>query len=469
MVDKWKGINKQIKGEKKRNKTELKVSYTNADGILSKRLECLDYLKRERPDIMCIVETKLTPNIELSWFDNGQYNIWREDRISKKGGGLLVLTRRDLEVKEVNLSSAGEEVISLIIADGKKDINIITAYVPPKTSAWENEQYLTMKTNTLERMKEEIVKKDKVVLMGDFNCKGVVWENYEVTDGNEWGEEMLNMMMDNLMTQWVKETTRCRGEDDPARLDLVFTRGLYLRKDIEHECPLGKSDHNILEFELDLNIDSTQTNKDDEGRLNYNKANYHNLREFFRGIDWSEMYYETDTQLKYDKFMKVYNDAVHKFVPAYGKKQSRENHWFNISCEDLRKKKEKAWRKLRRRNEPMAREEYITARNNYVEVRRKAQKEYEERIVENCESNPKMFYKFINGKLNKKEVIEKVKVGEDICEDMKNIVEILNENFCKVFTKETDFTGKEEEEEERANPVNEMQSIVVTKGDIENI
>ncbi len=61
----------------------------------------------------------------------------------------------------------------------------------------------------------------------------------------------------------------------------------------------------------------------------------------------------------------------------------------------------------------MAREEYLRARNKYVEVRRKAQKEYEGRIVENCESNPKMFHKFINGKLSKKEVIEKVKVGED--------------------------------------------------------
>ena len=65
------------------------------------------------------------------------------------------------------------------------------------------------------------------------------------------------------------------------------------------------------------------------------------------------------------------------------------------------------------RNEPVAREEYLRARNKYVEVRRKAQKEYEGRIVENCESNPKMFHKFINGKLSKKEVIEKVKVGED--------------------------------------------------------
>ena len=51
---------------------------------------------------------------------------------------------------------------------------------------------------------------------------------------------------------------------------------------------------------------------------------------------------------------------------------------------------------------------------------------------------------------------------------MKNIVEILNDNFCKVFTTETAFRW-DEEEEERANPVNEMQSIVVTKGDMENI
>ena len=33
-------------------------------------------------------------------------------------------------------------------------------------------------------------------------------------------------MIDDMMDQRVKENTRFKGNDEPARLDLVFTRGM---------------------------------------------------------------------------------------------------------------------------------------------------------------------------------------------------------------------------------------------------
>ena len=127
------------------------------------------------------------------------------------------------------------------------------------------------------------------------------------------------------------------------------------------------------------------------------------------------------------------------------------------------KSKEKAWKKFKKNNEVISRDTYIATRNRYVEVRRTAQKEYEQRVVEKCESDPKMFYKFINGKLNKKETIEKVKIGEEIYEDDGDIAEILNNNFCKVFTNEEPFT------EERFTPTKKMQDIIVTMEDLNKI
>ncbi|MPC61466.1 hypothetical protein E2C01_055538 [Portunus trituberculatus] len=59
--------------------------------------------------------------------------------MKKGGGGIIVLTRKDLTVKNVSLSEDGEEVVSLVVTDGRQDINIVTVYVPPKTSAWPNE------------------------------------------------------------------------------------------------------------------------------------------------------------------------------------------------------------------------------------------------------------------------------------------------------------------------------------------
>lgn len=90
----------------------------------------------------------------------------------------------------------------------------------------------------------------------------------------------------------------------------------------------------------------------------------------------------------------------------------KNKQWLNGNCEEAKRNKEKAWKKFKKNSEALSREGYKTARNRYVEVGRTAQKEYEQRVVENCDSDPKMFYKFINGKVNKREAIEKVKVGE---------------------------------------------------------
>ena len=433
--------NTQTKTWKKEIRSEIQVIYTNIDGFLSKRLECMDYLRKSEPDIMCVVETKLRPEIKLDWFDVRQYKLWRNDRKNKGGGGIMVFTRKDLIVKEVNFSKGNEEVISLLITDGKRDINIITVYIPPKTSAWSQEQYQEVMRSTLDRINQEITRKDRVMMVGDFNCKEVVWEDYEVVNGGEWAEELLNLATNSLMTQWVRSPTRCRGQDVAARLDLVFTRGISLKEEIEHECPLGKSDHDVLRFKLDTEVNMEKSEEYREGKLNYIKANYNHIREFFNEIDWSVVYQEVDMQLKYDKFLDLYNCAVEKFVPYYRTRTLKNKQWFNRNCEEAKKNKEKAWKKFKN-SDILSRDVYKTARNRYVEVRRAAQKEYEERVVENCDSDPKMFYKFINGKLNKREAIEKVKVGEEIYEDARNIAEILNNNFCKVFTKEEHFIGE---------------------------
>ena len=441
----------------------ISVSYTNVDGLLSKRLECVDYLRSVKLDIMCIVETKLRPNMEMNWFEEGQYRLWRSERVKRGGGGVLVMVRKELSIKEVNFGNDGEEVLSVVLSVGNTDINLVTVYVPPRTRAWNGEQYNTMLRSTMERLKNEAVKKERMVMVGDFNCKEVLWEDFEVKDGNEWGKEILNMMMDNLMTQWVRLPTRCRGDDTPARLDLVFTKGVELRDEVEHVCPMGRSDHDVLKFNLDVEKDVGTIKEYKEDRLNYARADYDGLRKFFREVDWFAMYNEKNIQLKYDMFMKVYDKAVERFVPYYSKKTLGKTPWFDGRCIEAKRNKERAWKRFKKRGEEWEREAYKVAKNRYVEVRRQAQKEYERRIVEKCDKDPKMFYKFVNGKLNKKESVEKVRLGDEIIENVKDIAEILNRSFCKVFTVEEDFDKQEEVEARK------MRSIKVTRSDIESI
>ena len=92
-----------------------------------------------------------------------------------------------------------------------------------------------------------IKKGKKVLLVEDFNCKGINWKEMEGRGGS-WSEEMLQIAMENTLDQWVEEFTRLREE--PSVLDLVFSKKLELCPIIKSLCPVNKGDHVLIEIEL---------------------------------------------------------------------------------------------------------------------------------------------------------------------------------------------------------------------------
>ena len=58
------------------------------------------------------------------------------------------------------------------------------------------------------------------------------------------------MAMETSMTQWVEEKTRYRGEDEPSQLDLIFTKEAELIENVKCGCPIGMSDHVMIECVL---------------------------------------------------------------------------------------------------------------------------------------------------------------------------------------------------------------------------
>ena len=113
------------------------------------------------------------------------------------------------------------------------------------------EEYKTMQKEVLKRLDDMMRKDRKALLVGDFNCKGVNWKEMEESgNAGSWSEEMLQLVMENTLDQWVEEFTRLRGEDEPSILDLVFTIKPELQPIIKYLSPMGKSDHVLMEVEL---------------------------------------------------------------------------------------------------------------------------------------------------------------------------------------------------------------------------
>ena len=59
--------------------------------------------------------------------------------------------------------------------------------------------------------------------------------------------------------------------------------------------------------------------------------------------------------------------------------------------------------------------------------------------MDKCKDQPKLFYRFINGKLKMKEDIIRIRDGGEVVEDPDAMAEVFNKNFQSVFTTEQNF------------------------------
>ena len=172
-----------------RGGSKLKVMYTNIDGLLSGMLELRDYLIEKKPDVVCVTETKLREEVQISFKDQG-YNVWRRDRKGKAGGGVLIIVRDNIYIEEIEYGDNAAEIASITIrTNGRERRKIIVTYIPPKTNTWGLAEHQEMQREVLTSLGNMLRKDKKILLLGDFNCKNINWEVMEVGEnGGQWGK-----------------------------------------------------------------------------------------------------------------------------------------------------------------------------------------------------------------------------------------------------------------------------------------
>ena len=153
-------------------------------------------------------------------------------------------------------------------------------------------------------MKNVIVRSRNITIMGDFNCKEVLWEDW-LTEGGElsWGNRLLQLAMDNILPQWVTENTRFRGNEEPSRLDLVFTKEPEIIENVTYKSPIGKSDHVLIEMELKVRLDEIKRKDYTNSRFNFGKTNFKELQGYFEHVDWTDFYMSDKVEDKWKIFM----------------------------------------------------------------------------------------------------------------------------------------------------------------------
>ena len=96
--------------------------------------------------------------------------------------------------------------------------------------------------------------------------------------------EILKAICDAYLYQMVAKPTRSRLGQSANLTDLVLVNDEFFITEIEHCCPLGKSDHRVLKFsmQLDCLFDRSMIFKT---VFDFSKADLDELRDHFSNYD----------------------------------------------------------------------------------------------------------------------------------------------------------------------------------------
>ena len=250
-------------------------------------------------------------------------------------------------------------------------------------------------------------------------------------------------IMDNFLTQHQTSFTRVRGKDKPSCIDLIITDDgqTQVKPTLQVTAPIGLSDHAVLEWQYLLSTKCEDTSENTPiKKKNYNKGNYESMKSILNEKDWEQLLKDKpiDEQLKV--LLDEVNNVANQCIPEMtNKKANSEPPWMSKKARKQLKKKQCAWKRYCQSKSYQKYLLYTKERNKSAFSVKKAKKDYEKKISEECKKNPKVLFQYVNYKnKSKKNIIRlKDKDGNIVTKDEENAT-ILNNYFSSVYTVEDD-------------------------------
>ena len=368
--------------------------------------------------------------------------------------GIIVLVHRSIShlILQIKPKIQFEEALLLEIAMAENDdMMLFGCFYRSPTVTKENKCEKNKNNEDMNKLIKELSQNPKythICLVGDFNYGKINWEYWSSPceeDSNE--ERFLDALRDSYLYQHVLEPTRQRRSDKPSTLDLILTGEENQITKLKYLAPLDMSDHSVLSFIFNGYFNPKQK----QDRFQYDKVNYNAIRNYLGQTNWSidilQRSVELSVKESWDLFKSKLIELRNLYVPI-----SKNTSDFpkkgkiplSQNIRDIVKEKARKHRKwiksLNHDNERRCRQEYVTIRNKVTKALTRSKRDYEKNISNQSNRNPKRFWKYIRSNLKTKSGIHPLlKVPNDessIKYDDKNKADILQDQFCSVFTQE---------------------------------
>ena len=185
-----------------------------------------------------------------------QFQIFRCDRISRRGGGVCALVSNELKCVRLNLSDRNRslldqsqcELIHFDIYFSDTKYRIVLVYRPP-SSTLENSKLPNATKSIIDLMYNIAHPTSTTVILGDFNLPFIDWHSYSARNDGV-SSCFLDCFLNLGLHQFVLEPTRYTQVGAGNILDIVLCND---QSAIDIECinsPLSTSDHCIVDFVL---------------------------------------------------------------------------------------------------------------------------------------------------------------------------------------------------------------------------
>ena len=414
---------------------DLMVLNLNIRGLYSKlgNLQYLiDNVSKVVPDVVTLSETwsnKHTPNFEIPG-----YKIFRQDRKNKKGGGVAILVRNNLQCRELEIPKAIDkvEICGVQINTNKCQLGVLSVYRPPNTSA------ITFKS-IFEKIVKTARKYCKDIIIGmDHNLDLLKSHIHEPT--NLFVEKMLDLGLLPVTTRPTRITKSTTTLIDNIVLDFKH------RENVESYVAIDNtSDHlPCLAIVKDVLVNRNTKIKIKSRDLRDKKVE--SLKEQLKIIDWQNL---VNTSTNKDQKLNKTVEQIHSKLCAEIERccplvereikycKLRKEPWLsNGLLTSIRKAKKLYKDTLMADVDPKTIEKYKLYNSKLQQLKRRAKNKYYFEKCEEFRNNTKKLWQTINrlcGKTHDKtSVITSLMVGNNRCYDTSKIANEFGEYFANV-------------------------------------
>ena len=417
-------------------------------------------------DIFVLTETWLQDDVYTSELFSTSFKVIRADRKYEatgrsRGGGVLLATRNEFEIIEIDLTNVisaapAIDIIGVkILNQGTLLFKLYAVYIPPFVSFEVYVQFFEALA-TLDCINSD----GHNVIIGDFNIPGYssAFTDRHSTLLRDY-ESLLNLSQYNFITNSNNRT-----------LDLVFStlpctvsRCLEELVSIDmHHPPLSISIpfEGIRPPQFSSHISQTV--------YNFKKANYQLLYKAISEIDWSQLSSIPNVDEACTYFYSALFHVIDKYVPTtvIKNKKSRSPPWITRKITKLIKKKQLAHRRYKSTNSDFHYRKFKFLRSLVKNEIRLSYSRYLVKTEDNLVANPKDFWSFVRQKKGNSSIPGILKdSSNNSFEDGTSIVNGFRDYFYNVFIKSNptyasnDVTGAVSFDTVSLKTVNEVELI----------